>query len=128
MAAKKSTRSPRSDSSFPSEPELIVLARPEAALRSTATDVASAAGAKVSSLNSLLKAAGAQLVPIFGSEERVRQAPSMRMAMEAGALPGLSAYYSVIAAPDKLEAIAADLLNEPTVEAAYVNPPAEPPV
>jgi len=116
------------DPAFPSAPELICLAAPGAGLRSSRAEVASTRGVSTKSLNALLKAAGAEMTPIFGSEPRVAASRAAIHAAQTASLPELSGYYSVSVAPDKMEKLAADLLKDPTVEAAYVKPPCSPPV
>lgn len=124
--ATKST--PGSRPGFSSVPELICLTAPGTGLRARAATVASANGADVSSLNALLSAAGATMVPIFGSEARVEVSRAAAATAAAGSLPELSSFYSVIVDPAKMDALAASLLNDPSVQAAYVKPAASPPV
>lgn len=121
---------PKKDShpAFPSAPELIVLAAPGAGLRSAGAEVASVNGLNTKSLNSLLKAAGAQMTPIFGSEPRVAASRAAMHAAEVASLPELSGYYNVSVAAEKMAKLAADLLKDGAVEAAYVKPPCSPPV
>ena len=119
---------PDSRPGFSSVPELICLAAPGTGLRARAAAVASASGANVSSLNALLTAAGATMVPIFGSEPRVEASRAAAATSAAASLPELSSYYSVIVDPAKMDKLAADLLNDPSVQAAYVKPAATPPV
>jgi hypothetical protein len=122
--AKKSTRS----NEFASAPELICIAQPSAALRSAATGVASESGASIDSLNTALRAAGAVMLPIFGSEPRVNASRDAVAAAESAALPALSNYYSVQVEPEKMARLAEDLLNDPNVQGAYIKPPASPPI
>ena len=126
--AKKSKPGSGNAPAFPSVPELIVVAVPGAALRAAVTEVTSASGASTRSLNSLLKAAGAVMSPIFGSEPRVAASRAAVAAAEAASLPELSSFYSVAVEPAKMKKLAADLLNDPTVQAAYVKPPPSPPI
>lgn len=127
MATKPKT-GPGNNPAFPSAPELICLAAPGAGLRSSGAEVASTRGVSTKSLNALLKAAGAEMSPIFGSEPRVAASRAAIHAAQTASLPELSGYYSVTVAPDKMEKLAAELLKDPTVEAAYVKPPCSPPV
>jgi hypothetical protein len=115
-------------SPFPSVPELICIAAPGAGLRAAAAEVASVTGVSTKSLNYLLKAADAVMSPIFGSEPRVAASRAAAAAAEAASLPELSSYYSILVEPDKMKKLAADLLNNPTVQAAYVKPPPSPPI
>ena len=126
--AKKSKSSSGKTPSLSSAPELIVIAAPDAGLRASAAEVASARGVSTKSLNSLLKGAHAALSPIFGSEPRVAASRAATAAAEAAFLPELSSYYSVAVEPAKMKKLAADLLNDSTVQAAYVKPPPLPPI
>ncbi len=112
------------------ERELIVVAKADAGLRATPETVASIAGANVTSLNSVLSDYSATLVPVFGNEDRVAQAtsPSMLGAAVAADVPNMTTYYRVVAEDDRLDALADKLLETDVVEAAYVKPPALPPV
>lgn len=126
--ASNTKSAPDSRPGFSSVPELICLAAPGTGLRARAAAVASASGANVSSLNALLTAAGATMVPIFGSEARVEVSRAAAATSAAASLPELSSYYSVIVDPAKMDKLAVDLLNDPSVQAAYVKPAATPPV
>jgi hypothetical protein len=111
------------------ERELIVIAKADAGLRATTETVASIAGANVTSLNSVLSDNDATLVPVFGNEDRVARAMSLSMSGAAAAdVPNMTTYYRVVAEDDRLEALADKLLETDVVEAAYVKPPALPPV
>ena len=66
------------------------------------------------------------MCPIFGSEPRVSASRAAIAAAEAASLPELSSYYSIAVEPAKMKKLAADLLNEPTVQAAFVKPPPSP--
>ncbi len=113
---------------LPTERELIVVARPEAGLRATMAGVASATGADVGSLATVLAAEGVRLRPLFGMTEERLQAQVASLAAETGeALPDLSTYYRVDAPDERLDALAASLRDLDVVEAAYVKPGAEPP-
>src|SRR5437773_11697515 len=109
--AKKPRPTSKKVPPFPSVPELIVVAVPGAALRAREVEVTSVSGANTKSLNSLLKAAGAVMCPIFGSESRVAASRAAAAAAEAASLPELSNYYSVNVEPEKMKKLAADLLN-----------------
>lgn len=108
-------------------PELIVVAKAGAGLRATPAGVSSISGAKISSLNSLLKSSGARMTPVFGNEERVMLSMATATPETRATMPDLAAFYKVEADPDKLEKIAEKLLNENLVDGAYVQPPAFPP-
>ena len=110
--------------------ELIVLAKPEVALRATSAGVASAAGADVGSLQALLAARSASMTPLFGlSEDRMlAKTAALATGGDGYAQPELSSYYRVDAPGRDLDKLAAELRALPQVEAAYVKPPAEPAV
>jgi hypothetical protein len=117
----------RPPTSFPSERELIVVARPEAQLRTDATGINSLAGLDVTSLQEAVADEDTTMLPLFGSEQRLR-----RRAEEASAAgldePDLSVFYRVRAPDERLENLAARLAEVDVVEAAYVKPGAEPPL
>ena len=115
----------RGEGAYSGEPELIVVARPDVALRATRDGVASATGADVSSLGKVLEDEGATLRPLFGREERVMAAVE-DVADRGGDVPELSIYYRVEAPEERLDALAERLRELDEVEAAYVKPPAEP--
>ncbi|MBL8229323.1 MAG: VCBS repeat-containing protein [Bryobacterales bacterium] len=118
-------------------PELVVITKAESNIRARAASVASASGADTTNLQSILNAYGAEMRPLFGlDEERIR---TRMAAVEASLpeapegttrepLPDLSRFYHVEAPEDQLEALAEQLRSDPSVEAAYVKPPGEPPV
>ncbi|MCY7358500.1 MAG: S8 family serine peptidase [Rudanella sp.] len=121
---------PKLTASMPSAPsELIVVVNPNAGIRAETESVASVTGSDVSSLNTLLNQYGATLHPVFGSENRVsRMAAPTLEAMEEARI-NVSTFYKVDANETaNLQELATALLNEGVVEAAYVKPPAEPPV
>lgn len=126
------TRGAPSDASPPDlerpPSELIVLARPEAALRAHHGELASAAAADVSPLAKVLGRHGAALTPLFGVGEERLQREASALALFAEAVPpDLSTFYRVddVAEEDK-EQLAEELRELELVEAAYVKPPAEP--
>lgn len=123
----KSTK-PKPATSTPLAPsELIVVVNSDAGIRALDESVASATGTDVSSLNTVLTRYGATLHPIFGSENRVsRMAAPTLEALEAANI-NASTFYKVDTTAN-LEEVAKALRNEGLVEAAYVKPPAEPPV
>lgn len=112
----------------PSEPELVVVMRPESGLRASAGRFAAMSGAPTDTLSNLLRDHNASLRPLFGiTEERVLA----RSAALGGAMDTepteLSTFYLVDAPPDRLEALQSDLLGHDLVDGAYVKPGAEPP-
>lgn len=110
----------------PTERELIVIAKRELGLRATREGVASVTGGDVSSLQALLVSEEITLKPLFGvSEDRI-QAQTASLAAEIGAeVVDLSIYYRVEAPDERLDALAEQLQQLDSVEAAYVKPPAE---
>jgi hypothetical protein len=120
------------------QPELIVVARPDAGLRAPASGAApglTAAQGDPGPLAAALEEAGARLRPLFGaSEERLRhEAESLAAAgppadggRELPPPPDLSVYYRVEAPEGQdLAALAAGLREQELVQGAYVKPPAE---
>ncbi len=107
------------------EPELIVVAKPGAALRAGPSRLKSLAGANTSSLNKICEKYGASMRPLFGdSEERLlREAASVAAVAE---VPNLASYYRVDAPGERLHQIMIELRKQQLVEAAYIKPPAEP--
>jgi hypothetical protein len=95
----------------PSEPwlasdrELVVVVRPEVGAGLAAGDLASATGVDGASLQRLLEAEDATLEPLFG-----------------GAGPDQAVFYTVEAAGEKLDRLAARLQESDLVAAAYVKP------
>src|SRR5262245_9491386 len=110
-----------------SEPELIVVAKQDAALRVGPSGLRSLAGADTSSLSETCSKYGASMRTLFGhSEERLlREASSPDETVAEVAK--LATYYRVDAPAERLHDIARELREQPLVEAAYVKPPAEPP-
>ena len=112
------------------ERELIVITKPQVALRATETELTSAAGADVSPLSALLAEEEITIRPLFGvSEDRLQfearnLAPSA--ALDGVQPPDLSIYYRVEAPEERLDELAAKLRSQPLIEAAFVKPPAEP--
>jgi hypothetical protein len=113
---------------FPSERELIVIAKTDAGLRATREGVASAVGADVTPLSKLVESEGITLQPLFGlSEERIRDRTASLAAETGEEVLDLSAYYHIEAPDERLDDLAESLLQLDVVEAAYVKPPGEPP-
>jgi len=135
------------------QPELILVARPEAGLRAAGAGL-TAAEADPAPLAAVLDEAGARLRPLFGtSEERLRheaEALAEEAGPEAGGMgalvqesggaeesagtelaapPDLSVYYRVEGTEGQdLAALAARLREQGLVRGAYVKPPAALPV
>jgi hypothetical protein len=127
MSTRKTRRRKAEPAGEPmAPPELVILARADAGLRATAAGVAADA-ASVTSLKKVLSGAGATIEPIFGSPERAQiQAEEANLDPAATIAPGLAVYHRVAGPEDGLEDLAARLLEDDVVEAAYVKPPAEP--
>ncbi len=114
---------------FPGEQELVVVAKKQAGLRVSGPSIESATGANTKSLETLCAERGFELVPLFGlSEDRIaRRAESVESASpDAGPLE-MALYYKVRAPEEMLEGIRQAILNESTVEGAYIKPPSYPP-
>jgi subtilisin family serine protease len=69
-----------------------------------------------------------RLVPLFGNEERVIARAASGAAETGRGGPDLSVFYKVEAPAAQLQALANRLARLNSVEAAYVKPPAEPPM
>ena len=119
-------------------PELVVIAKPEAALRARASGVTSAAAVDTSSLELLLVSHGASLRPLFGlSEDRlhaqIRELSAPRAPVTGDGtrppepLPDLERFYRVAVDEERLEQVADALRSHGLVEAAYVKPAGAPP-
>ena len=110
-------------------PELIVIAKRDVALRAHADGVASASGADVSGLSSLLAEEDLRLEPLFGASEETlqRQTAGLAPSVELGEPLDLSLYYRVAAPSDRLEELAAQLAEQEEIEGAYVQPISAPP-
>lgn len=107
---------------FPSKRMLVVIAKPEAALRAGATEVHSAAGEDTSVLNQILSTSGVRMQPLFGaSEERVR-AKAMAAATPDAETPELHLYYTIDAPDEQLDELASNLVTAPNIDGAYVSP------
>jgi hypothetical protein len=109
------------------EPELIVVADPEAGLRIGREGVASLGGADVRALDALAAREGVIISPLHGPEDRVRRQASEAAATAVADMPDLSVYYHVEAPIERLGELAEELLDTEGVAGAYVKPPGEPP-
>ena len=110
-----------------SPPELVVVTRPESAMRASAGRFAALSGQPTDLLAKLLADNGATMHPLFGpTEERVAAFAMTSQAMITGEPSDLTAFYKVDAAPERLEALQAKLLDQDIVESAYIKPGAEP--
>lgn len=115
---------PPSESFSPaSERELIVRVKSSLGLRTTPAGLEFAAGVARGALQKILKDAGASMRPLFGeSEERVAALAAPAPTESAAVMP---AYYRVEARDEQLSELAEKLRSDPSVEAAYIKPPAE---
>ena len=115
-----------SDDDLPLSRELIVIAKPEAQLRATGPSVVSKAGVDTNSLNELLSSENATLELLFGTnEDRLEQEVATSAATTEDSAMNSSVYYCVQADDEKLDNLATRLLEQDTIEAAYVKPAAE---
>ncbi|MCX4573914.1 S8 family serine peptidase [Streptomyces sp. NBC_01571] len=104
------------------EEELIVVARPEARLRARAEGVHSAAGADVSAVNMFLSDEQLTLEPLFGGEERIRQAA----AAGGDGSPDLTLFYRVRGVGNRAQELRSRIAALPEIDTAYVKPGAVP--
>ena len=109
-----------------SGPELVVIARPDIALRAHPDGVTSASGVDVTGLSELLASEHIRLEPLFGSSEEAVQADVFSLgspaAIEEDDLPDLSVYYRVDAPPDRMESVAERLREIDGIDGAYIQP------
>jgi hypothetical protein len=126
-------RRPRTTAAAPansSQRELIVIASPNAGLRSTPQGVESSvlgASGDADTINDLLARAGATMSPLFGARP---SQPSLGATAEAQAdegAPDMSVFFHIDAPEGALDQLAEQLRESPLIEAAYVKPPGEPP-
>lgn len=113
---------------FVADSQLVVIVDPQAGFTARGATV-DAASVDAAPLASILDAAGAGLVPLFGpSEDRVRQRAAAQAAMAGAPAPDLSRYYTVEGAEDDLDTLAEQILAAEGVVGAYVAPPPQPAV
>ena len=102
---------------------LVMIAKPEAALRAHTTGMTSAAVAATDDLNAVLRAAGAGVRPLFGdTEERVQAKIAAMPNVQDDAAAALDLYYSIEAPEAELDSLAERLATLPSVAGAYVTP------
>jgi hypothetical protein len=109
--------------------ELIVVAKASAGLRVMrgGTDVRSLGGVNVRGLSRSLTDE-VRLVPLFGDEDRVMARAAVVAAETGRGGPDLSVFYKVEAPASRLPTLARELLEDDAIDAAYIKPPAEPPI
>ncbi|MDD9911354.1 MAG: S8 family serine peptidase [Ahrensia sp.] len=112
------------------QPQLIALAKPQAALRAGAENtIISIAGASTDPTQKVLDKYKAVLKPLFGpTEERVTALVGRQAAEASAPLAELSGFYKVQAEEKDLEKIQKDLLDGGLFDAAYIKPGTEDPV
>ncbi len=106
--------------------ELVVITRAEDRVLAMPSGVRSTSGADLEELTNILRAADAQMVPLFGLSEPKMRARAEAAAAEGEPIPDLSVFYRVVAQSERLDDLADALLQLDSVEAAFVKPPAEP--
>jgi hypothetical protein len=113
---------------LPSERMLVVVAKPEAALRAHTAGVMSASAQDTSSINHLLSEAGASMRTLFGDTEERLQMKVASAPKEQGSAeePQLHLFYRVEAPDAKLDDLAAQLAALPGIDGAYVKPAPQP--
>src|SRR5262245_6308123 len=112
---------------LPSEPELIVITRPETAMRASAGRFEALSGQPTDTLASLIAKHQATMRPLFGpTEERVLASSAALVDQTAAEPLEMATFYKVDAPPERLQALQSDFLNHELVAAAYVKPPAQP--
>ena len=109
--------------------ELVVVAEPEAKLRAFDGILKSVENVDTTALEKLIKATGIAIYPLFGLTEERLKTRTEAIAAETGLVPpDLSIFYKVDAPNELLETIADQLRQLDIIQAAYIKPPAEPPM
>jgi hypothetical protein len=112
---------------YPSERELIIVAKSEHELRVTRKGITSAIGSDVSQLADLLSTEGVTMHPLFGiSEERIKLEVSALEGITNTKMPDMSVYYRVDAPDERLDELAEKIQHIDTIESVYIKPPTEP--
>lgn len=139
--AKKTARNARSDNGnggadpprskmngedLPGERELIVIAHPDASLRSTPTGLSSATGVDVTSLSEMLEKEKVALKPLFGIGEERLQRQAAAATEQGDEMMDLSPFYRLDAPDERLDELCECLADNDLVEAAFVKPPTQP--
>ncbi len=128
--AQKSTRKPSKRSkpaaAAVAPPELVVVMRPQAALRASAGRFKSAAGENVSDVAKLLARHGATMTPIFGpTEERIMARQAAQSMAAQAPMEDLSVFYKVEVPGERVDELRAQLSKSELIEAAFVKPAVE---
>lgn len=111
----------------PAERELIVVADPDAQLRSLDEGVSSLGDTDTAAINDFLAEQGITLEPLFGiSEDHLQYNAAWLSSQSAQPVPDLAPYYRVRAEDERLDALAPKLAALPGVTGAYVKPAPEP--
>ena len=114
---------------FPSARELIVISKPEAALRSLRHTVSSLSGRNTETLNKVLSSNKAIFMPLFGSEDRISlRSTAQKEHFSSIGISALSSFYHVIAEDVKLDTLAKQIQDLDIVEAVYIKPAPQPPI
>jgi hypothetical protein len=116
-----------------SAPELVVVLKPGSPVHRTltegpATAAAAAASQSVLDIQSILAKSGAAMHPMFAAPEGNPSIQSEMTATRGSGGDDLSRYFHIAAPESQLDGLANELRTHPSVDAAYVKPPAEPPV
>ncbi|HEV7396090.1 MAG TPA: S8 family serine peptidase [Pyrinomonadaceae bacterium] len=114
----------------PAPRELILVTKPNNALRATEKGLVAVSAASPNSLQKLLAANGASVQPVFDLSEDLLE---HRISMVAAAPPqpplqNLSRFYRVSARDSRLKTLAKKLRADPNVERAYIKPGVELPL
>jgi hypothetical protein len=109
--------------------ELVVIVAADAEVRARADGLESLAGADVDGVRDVLERHGATMATLFGETEPRLHARSESVAASSGEdVPDLAVFYRVDAPDEVLDELAEALREQDVVEAAYVKPPAQPPL
>jgi subtilisin family serine protease len=114
---------------FYGQRNLIVIVNREMGLRITKKGFISTKGKNIASLNSLLSEEDVIIRQLFGlSEERFQNKITTFLTNLDKQTPDLSVYYKIDAPDKRLDDLAKRLLEEDSVQAAYIKPPDELPI
>ena len=125
--ARRVTRKRSTTTTNPgAQPELVVVARQQAAFRASAGRFESAAGENAAHVQRLLARHGATMVPVFGpTEERVMARLAEYSASADAPMEDLSVFYRVDAPPERFDELREQLSRSELIEGAFVKPPVE---
>ena len=113
-----------------SAPELVLVLKPGSPVYEALINVSptAASSATVADLQSILAKSGAAIHPMFAAPEGSPEIQSSITSTRGRGSDDLSTYFHVAAPESQLDSLANELRSHPSIDAAYVKPPAEPPI